>query len=66
MKLALLKAIVLNFAKLGTYDFWERTFSDPNYPGWLFAKMIIVQGLVDIFLMIFVPGYPEKFARGGD
>ena len=60
MKRELLWAVLKNFGRLLSFDFWRISITKPSYPTWLFVKMILISGFSDIFLMILKPGYPPK------
>lgn len=60
MKCELLWAVLKNFGRLLSFDFWWMSITKPDYPTWLFVKMIVISGFSDILLMILKPGYPPK------
>ncbi|MBP9771947.1 MAG: hypothetical protein KBD16_03440 [Candidatus Pacebacteria bacterium] len=60
MKSRLCWAILKNFGRLLSWSFWENAFTKPDFPAWMFVKMIVITAFADIVLMIIKPGYPSK------
>jgi hypothetical protein len=60
MKRKLCLAILKNFGRLLSWDFWEKAVRNPDFPAWLFVKMTVLSALYDIVLMTIKPGYPSS------
>ena len=60
MKRELLWAICKNIGRLFSGDFWWCSLTNPDFPTWLFIKMIVVSAVADLGLMILKPGYPSN------
>ncbi len=60
MKRKLCWCILKNLGRLLSEDFWNKAIRNPNFPAWMFVKMIVLSAIYDIFLMIIKPGYPSK------
>lgn len=60
MKKELICAIIKNFGRLLSWDFWYKSITNPDFPTCLFIKMTFISAFGDIFLMITKPGYPPN------
>ena len=60
MKIQLCFAILKNFGRLLSWSFWEKAITNPDFPAWMFVKMIVIGACADILRMIVKPGYPPK------
>lgn len=60
MKRQLCWAILKNLGRLLSEGFWNKALRNPDFPAWVFVKMILLSALYDILLMLLKPGYPSK------